>query len=1625
MKLHYKKIILGLLFGLYFKGHAQVGVNTTNPQAQLDITASNSATPSNTDGLLIPRIDNFPATSPTATQQGMLVYLTTTVGVNVPGFYYWDNPTTSWKSVGQSAVETDPQVSSSGSNYIPKWNGTTLVDGQVFDNGTSIGVGTATPLDKLHVVGNIRVDNGKIPFVNTGGSVFIGDNAGLNDDLSSNVNTFIGTNAGRNNTVGSGNVALGLGASQAATTGLQNVALGSNSLRNNLVGSSNTVVGSFAGENATGSSNLFLGYTTGQFATGNSNVFIGNSAGKNETGNSKLYIDNSDTVNPLIYGDFATNLLRVNGTLNVNNAYNLPTTAGTANQVLQTNGAGVTSWVNPSSLSITETDPQVSSTTTNYIPKWNGTTLVDGQVFDNGTNVGIGTATPTDKVHVVGNMKIDGGKIPFVNTGNSVFIGENAGIVDDLSDNRNVFVGSSSGKSTTTGNQNMFSGAFSGELNTTGYWNVAIGAYALNRNTTGNENVAVGKNALSFATTADVNVAVGSNAGVRITTGTNNAILGAGALYNSTTGSDNIVIGAQSMLLSTTGNSNVSIGSRAGYSNSTGSRNIFLGNYAGYNENGSDKLYIDNTFTSTPLIYGDFATDLLRVNGTLNVNNAYNLPNTAGIANQVLQTNGAGVTSWVNPSTLTITETDPQVSSTITNYIPKWNGTTLVDGQVFDNGTNVGVGTATPTTHFHVASDNSVTNTTIESGNLQYPTALNILPSTHATSRRTALKLDDWHLLQDLTGTGTKDFAIYQNSTGQQRITIGTTGNVGVGVNNPTEKLDVNGKTKTTNLQVTNGATNGYVLQSDATGNGTWVNPTSLSITETDPQVSSFLPTAVPKWNGTALVDGQIFDNGTNIGIGTVTPAEKLDVIGKTKTTDIQVVNGAVNGYVLRSDALGNGTWVNPSTLSITETDPQVSSSTANYLPKWNGTTLVDGQVFDNGTNVGIGNNSPNALLTIGSNISPLLPFISKLSVNTTGNSPVFVGESTGLKGIIIGYDGNNIQGRSGANFAANSDLILNNYGGNVGINTTTPTEKLDVNGKTKTTNLQITNGATNGSILQSDATGNGTWVNPSTLTVTETDPQVSSSVVNYVPRWIGSTLDDGSIQDDGNSIGIATAPVVGNRLTVNGKTATTNIQITNGANTGYVFQSDATGNGTWVNPSSLTVTETDPQVSSTTTNYIPKWNGTTLVDGQVFDNGTNVGIGTTTPTDKVHVVGNLKIDGGKLPFINTGNSVFIGEFAGFNDDLSNNENTFIGTFAGAGNRSGQFNTAIGRGAMNNITSSNDNVSVGFNTLNNLINNHRNTAIGNYAGFSNLGNGNIFLGFTAGYNETGSNKLYIDNSTTSTPLIWGDFTNDYVNINGNLGVGTTTPTQAKLVVNGNESNTLANYGFLNRTTPTGITNPGVTASYSIYASHRIAASEFNAFSDARIKNIKGISNSKQDLETLSKIEITNYTLKDTIAKGVKNYKKVIAQQIEKVYPQAVSQLTDVVPDIYKQAEIKNGFIALENNLKVGEKVKIISQKGEEIVEVKETNSKGFKTSITSNGLVFVYGRQVSDFRSVDYEALSTLNISATQELLKRIEQLEQENKTLKVQVSAIDQLKAEMQEIKNSIQKENNLLTKN
>ncbi|MCF8256238.1 MAG: tail fiber domain-containing protein, partial [Flavobacteriales bacterium] len=234
---------------------------------------------------------------------------------------------------------------------------------------------------------------------------------------------------------------------------------------------------------------------------------------------------------------------------------------------------------------------------------------------------------------------------------------------------------------------------------------------------------------------------------------------------------------------------------------------------------------------------------------------------------------------------------------------------------------------------------------------------------------------------------------------------------------------------------------------------------------------------------------------------------------------------------------------------------------------------------------------------------------------------------------------------------------------------------------------------------------------------------------------------------------------------------------------------------------------------------------------------------------------------------------------------------------------------------------------------------------------------------------------------------------------GRVGIGTNNPTQAKLVVSGSVTYSNLNARYYNSGGANGSTTSN--RNLSAYFSDHIACGELQVFSDQRIKNVVGVSDSKADMNTLMNIRVTDYTFKDTVGKGNNVIKKVIAQQVEQVYPQAVGTITDVVPDIYKLAEITDGRIAIANTLKAGEKVRLVLADRTELVEVVAANADGFSVALKDNGQVFVFGREVSDFRTVDYEALSMLNLSATQELVRMINGLKSENEAMKANFSSL------------------------
>jgi len=120
--------------------NAQVGINTTAPKASLEIKTSNQAAPSNTDGILLPRVDNFPSIKPTIDQNGIMVYLTSAVGIKPPGIYIWDYSKTDWLCLSKEVVS--PTLA----HYVGELFGGGIVC-HVYDNGNHGIIASLADLD--------------------------------------------------------------------------------------------------------------------------------------------------------------------------------------------------------------------------------------------------------------------------------------------------------------------------------------------------------------------------------------------------------------------------------------------------------------------------------------------------------------------------------------------------------------------------------------------------------------------------------------------------------------------------------------------------------------------------------------------------------------------------------------------------------------------------------------------------------------------------------------------------------------------------------------------------------------------------------------------------------------------------------------------------------------------------------------------------------------------------------------------------------------------------------------------------------------------------------------------------------------------------------------------------------------------------------------------------------------------------------------------------------------------------------------------------------------------------------------------------------------------------------------
>lgn len=311
-----------------------------------------------------------------------------------------------------------------------------------------------------------------------------------------------------------------------------------------------------------------------------------------------------------------------------------------------------------------------------------------------------------------------------------------------------------------------------------------------------------------------------------------------------------------------------------------------------------------------------------------------------------------------------------------------------------------------------------------------------------------------------------------------------------------------------------------------------------------------------------------------NVGIGSASPGQSLDVQGTVRAFDFM---GA--GTDLTGTAIGLSIGGNSATATALAANP-TNCSAGNYPLGVDASGNSEScTVASTGTVTSVTLSTPSSTLTLG------------------GTNPITT--SGTISADINLTHANTWTGQQ----------IFNTS--NVGINSTTPGERLDVQGTIRTTGFTLTTGATNGYILTSDTNGKSSWA---AATVSST-PGGSATNLQY---QVNSTTFGGVTNSSvvSGNIGLNSANP-GQILDIQGTIRATGFTLTTGATNAYVLTSSATGVASWAAATSAAGGTNAVQYNSGSSTFA----GT---ENKFSFNGTNVGIGTTSGINLLDVQGTV-----------------------------------------------------------------------------------------------------------------------------------------------------------------------------------------------------------------------------------------------------------------------------------------------------------------------------------------------------------------------------------------------------------------
>lgn len=672
-----------------------------------------------------------------------------------------------------------------------------------------------------------------------------------------------------------------------------------------------------------------------------------------------------------------------------------------------------------------------------------------------------------------------------------------------------------------------------------------------------------------------------------------------------------------------------------------------------------------------------------------------------------------------------------------------------------------------------------------------------------------------------------------------------------------------------------------------------------------------------------------ILGTNNNVGIGSDTPAVKLDVVGNIRSSgNIKSISSSIN------------------------TTDSTSSLTINNI-------VIDRNNFDHSScPLTITHQTPTSDITL-NDPQPILNLCRQ------GTSAKAYGSKACFK--LCRYTNSGVSSRTRLDLHlthnAYDDLNIMSFrsDGNIGIGSTDPTQKLDVNGNIK-----------NNGIIDIYKT---TYAQPSTGTL-------GGNGERLIIKEGGTGIYPYAIGADTNMMWYNTNGSHSHSFCINGveyaniKTAGLNITADNSLILRVYNASSTYGIGIGTNIIENLAGVQDITLSATSTgNLYFKTNSTNRV---IVNSSGNVGIASMTPTEKLDVVGNIKASGNMTA---SGNITATGNITG--------TNITAGTAIVAYNMiSTDYVFYTNRGTVGAPT-----IGQYGSTGDRLILWQGSGSVRPYS----LGINNS----TLWYNSEGVHSFYTSGTEKLTILN-----------NGNVGIGYTSAPYKLTVMNGDiytnqkfigmylqigsytgsKSSSLAtmiennNITYLN----TSFVALDVCAEFgsSIWVDSRIYVS-----SDERIKKEVQDINDESALNKILQLKPKSFKYIDNINHGSSNVFGFIAQDVKEIIPEAINIQKNYIPNIYNlcscyENHIYNSNINFYNLLETSNNIKLYDIKGQEqkckVNNIISSNCIEIDKNLNSSN-IFLYGKEVDDYQVIDDHYIFSLNISATQELNRKID----------------------------------------